>query len=179
MNTNTNTLVLTQGYEPLKIVSWQRAITLLSLGKVEVLEEYDRELRSVHVVLKCPAVIRLLGAFKRHKKPVKFSRVNIFARDHYRCQYCGTKKKINDLTYDHVTPKSMGGKTVWKNIATACYDCNARKRDRTPEQAGMRLRSKPVQPRWVPAMTIRISQTSAPEAWREYLYWTGALTSGQ
>lgn len=172
------TLVLTQGYEPIKVVSWQRAITLLSLGKVEVVEEYERELRSTHLVIKAPAVIRLLNAFKRHKKPVKFSRINIFARDKYRCQYCGTKKKMDDLTYDHVLPKSQGGKTVWKNIVTACYDCNARKRNRTPENAGMRLRSKPTQPRWIPSMSIRISQTSAPDAWRDYLYWTGSLDEG-
>jgi 5-methylcytosine-specific restriction endonuclease McrA len=171
----THTLVLTQSYEPLKVVSWQRAITLLTLGKVEVVEEYDHEIRSTHLVFKCPAVIRLLGAFKRHKKPVKFSRVNIFARDHYKCQYCGTKGRLADLTYDHVTPKSQGGKTVWNNIVTSCYDCNARKRDRTPEQAGMKLLSRPVQPRWVPAMTLRISQDHTPSAWATWLYWTSQI----
>lgn len=169
------TLVLTQSYEPLKVISWQRAITLLTLGKVEVIEEYDRDIHSTRLVFKCPAVIRLLNAFKRHKKPVKFSRVNIFARDHYKCQYCGTRGKLADLTYDHVTPKCQGGKTVWKNIVTACYDCNARKRDRTPQQANMKLLCKPVQPRWVPAMTIRINQKHAPDAWASYLYWTSTL----
>lgn len=171
----TRTLVLTQSYEPLKVVSWQRAITLLTLGKVEVVEEYEHEIRSTHLVFKCPAVIRLLGTFRRHKKPVKFSRVNIFARDHYKCQYCGTRGKLADLTYDHVIPKSQGGKTVWKNIVTACYDCNAKKRDRTPEQAGMRLRSTPVQPKWVPSMTLRITQKNAPDAWASYLYWTSEI----
>jgi len=150
----------------------------MTLGKVEVVEEYEHNLRSTHLVFKCPAVIRLLTAFKRHKKPVKFSRVNIFARDKYRCQYCSKKEKMADLTYDHVLPKSQGGKTVWTNIVTACYDCNAKKRDRTPEQAGMRLRTKPVQPRWVPAMSIRISRNAAPEAWRDYMYWTSALDEG-
>ena len=169
------TLVLTQSYEPLKVISWQRAITLLTLGKVEVIEEYDRDIHSTRLVFKCPAVIRLLNAFKRHKKPVKFSRVNIFARDHYKCQYCGTRGKLADLTYDHVTPTCQGGKTVWKNIVTACYDCNARKRDRTPQQANMKLLCKPVQPRWVPAMTIRINQKHAPDAWASYLYWTSTL----
>ena len=169
------TLVLTQGYEPVKVISWQRAITLLTLGKIEVVEEYDHELRSTSLIIKCPAVVRLLTAFKRHKKPVKFSRVNIFGRDKYRCQYCGEKGKLADLTYDHVLPKSQGGRTVWTNIVTACYDCNAKKRDRTPQQAKMKLLSKPIQPRWVPAMTIRIAKTSAPEAWRDYLYWTGSL----
>ena len=175
MTATSRTLVLTQGYEPLKVISWQRAITLLSLGKIEVIEEYDRELRSTSLVIKCPAVVRLLNAFKRHKKPVKFSRVNIFARDKYKCQYCGEKGTLQALTYDHVRPKSQGGKTVWTNIVTSCTDCNSKKRNRTPEQAGLRLRGNPTQPRWVPSMTIRISHRSAPEAWTEYISWTRSI----
>lgn len=173
--TATQTLVLTQGYEPLKVISWQRAITLLSLGKIEVIEEYDRDIRSTSLVIKCPAVVRLLRVFKRNRKPVKFSRVNIFARDKYRCQYCGSKGKIGDLTYDHILPKSRGGKTVWKNIVTCCIECNSKKRDKTPEEARMRLRSQPGQPKWVPAMTIRLSHLSAPDAWKSYIYWTTSL----
>ena len=79
------TLLLSQGFEPIKVISWQRAITLLTLGKVEVIEEYDAELKAVSLVIKAPAVVRLLRAFRRHAKPVKFSRVNIYARDGYRC----------------------------------------------------------------------------------------------
>ena len=172
---NLRTLVLSQGFEPIKVISWQRAIALLSLGKIEVIEEYDHDIRSVSLVIKIPAVVRLLSAFRRHKQKVKFSRVNIFARDKYSCQYCGVKGKMDELTYDHVTPRSQGGKTEWGNITTCCYDCNAKKRDRTPAQAGMRLLSQPVQPTWMPAMTITVSQTSAPDAWRDYLYWTGSL----
>jgi len=175
MSVESRTLVLSQGYEPLKVISWKRAITLLTLGKIEVIEEYDHDIRSTSIVFKCPAVVRLLSAFKRHKKPVKFSRVNIFGRDHYKCQYCGKKGRLDDLTYDHVTPKSQGGKTVWNNIVTACYDCNSKKRNRTPQQAGMKLRMKPIQPRWVPAMTLRINQEHAPSAWATYLYWTQEL----
>src|SRR5688572_30990497 len=151
------TLLLSQGYEPIKVISWQRAITLLFLGKVEVLEEYDHNVRSVSIVIKIPAVVRLLRAFRRHAKPVKFSRVNIYARDHYRCQYCGRRASISELTYDHVTPRSQGGRTEWTNIVTACHDCNRRKGGRTPSQAGMRLLHEPQQPRWVPAVTIRVS----------------------
>ena len=84
------TLVLSQGYEPIKIVSWQRAITLLFLGKVEVVEEYDRGIKTTSLVIKIPSVVRLLNAFRRHKKPVKFSRINIYGRDKYTCQYCGS-----------------------------------------------------------------------------------------
>jgi 5-methylcytosine-specific restriction endonuclease McrA len=167
----TRTLLLNQGYEPLRLITWQRAITLLTLGKVEVVEEYDHALRTVTIVFKAPAVVRLLNAFRRHNKPVKFSRVNIYARDRYRCQYCGDKAPIADLTYDHVVPRSQGGKTTWTNIVTCCYECNRKKSNRTPQQAGMPLRTQPAQPRWVPAVTIRVSTRSVPEAWRDYLYW--------
>ena len=95
--TQTATLLLSQGYEPIKVIPWQRAITLLSLGKVEVIEEYDAEIRAVSLVIKIPAVVRLIRAFRRHAKPVKFSRVNIYARDGYKCQYCGVKCSISEL----------------------------------------------------------------------------------
>jgi 5-methylcytosine-specific restriction endonuclease McrA len=170
-----NTLVLTAGYEPIKVVSWQRAITLLTLGKVEVLEEYDHDIRSQTLVFKMPAVVRLLRVFRRHKQRVKFSRVNIYARDKYRCQYCGEKLPIAELTYDHVLPRARGGKTTWENIVAACTPCNARKGSRTPDEAGMRLITQPVRPTWVPAMTLRLSRHTAPEAWRDYLYWTAEL----
>jgi 5-methylcytosine-specific restriction endonuclease McrA len=170
---------LSQSYEPIKAISWQRAVTLLTLGKVEVLEEYDGFVRSSTIVIKIPAVVRLLRAFRRHKKPVKFSRINIFARDGYRCQYCGVEKKVAELTYDHVIPRYQGGKTVWTNIVTACDKCNLRKGGRTPEQAGMRLLSTPVQPKWMPSMTITVSTRSVPDAWMDYLYWTGELDNDE
>ena len=173
--TQTATLLLSQGYEPIKVIPWQRAITLLSLGKVEVIEEYDAEIRAVSLVIKIPAVVRLIRAFRRHAKPVKFSRVNIYARDGYKCQYCGVKCSISELTYDHVIPRSKGGKTTWENIVTCCYPCNGAKGNRTPSEAGMKLRSTPSRPAWVPAVTIRVSTRSMPDAWRDYLYWTGEI----
>lgn len=169
------TLMLDQGYAPVGVIPWQRAIQLLFLNKIEVVEEYDQEVRSTKLVIKIPAVVRLLRAFRRYKKPVKFSRVNIYGRDNYRCQYCGTKYTMNDLTYDHVIPRSHGGRTVWTNIVSCCYDCNRQKGGRTPEQAGMRLLKKPVQPVEVPSIVLEVSRTSVPDAWREYLYWTGSL----
>ncbi len=170
------TLLLSQGYEPIKVISWRRAIALISLGKVEVIEEYDdAEIRAVSVVIKVPAVVRLLRSFRRHAKPVKFSRANIYARDQHRCQYCGIRCSISELTYDHVVPRSKGGRTSWENIATCCYQCNARKAARTPAQAGMRLRSVPVRPHWIAAVTIRLSTKSMPAAWRDYLYWTSEI----
>ena len=99
------TLLLTQGYEPIQIISWQRAITLIALDKVEVVEEYDQPLlRAQSVVVNVPAVVRLRKTFRRHAKPVKFSRVNIYARDNYRCQYCALKCTPDD----HQCHKTLG-----------------------------------------------------------------------
>ena len=172
---STRTLLLNQGYEPIKVISWQRAITLITLHKVEVVEEYDAQIRAQSIIVQVPAVVRLRKAFRRHARPVKFSRVNIYARDNYRCQYCGKRASISELTYDHVVPRSKGGMTEWTNIVTCCYLCNRKKGGRTPREAGMALLAQPAQPNWVPAVAIRVSLRSIPDAWRDYLYWTGEL----
>jgi 5-methylcytosine-specific restriction endonuclease McrA len=172
---HTQTLMLDQGYAPVKVIPWQRAVQLLFLGKCEVVEEYEDEVRSTKLVIKIPAVVRLLRGFRRHRKPVKFSRVNIYARDDYRCQYCGVRQTLGELTYDHVMPRSRGGLTEWANIVTACQACNRRKANRTPAEAKMTLRKQPKQPVDVPAIVVEVSRSSAPEAWRDYLYWTGEL----
>lgn len=174
---STRTLLLSQGYEPIKIISWQRAMILLTLAKVDIVEEYDAEIRAMSMIVKVPAVVRLRKSFRRHSKPVKFSRVNIYARDNYKCQYCSKKASISELTYDHVKPRSQGGLTEWTNIVTCCYLCNRKKGGRTPREAGMALLAAPAQPNWVPAIAIRISLRSVPDAWRDYLYWTGELDS--
>lgn len=172
------TLLLSQGYEPIKTISWQRALTLLFLGKVEVLESYHDDIKSTTFVIKMPSVVRLLRAIRLNRKPVKFSRVNIYARDNWTCQFCAVKFPTNELTYDHVVPRAAGGKTDWTNIVTACYDCNHKKGARTPEQAGMKLLKKPVRPTWIPAITLTLSNASIPDAWRDYVYWTGSLAEG-
>jgi len=118
-------------YEPLRIINWKKAVTLLMLGKVEVLEEYGRDIRSVSFTIKLPSVVRLLMMVKRPKTQIRFSRQNIYARDKYSCQYCGRKFPVEDLSYDHVIPKSRGGKTLWTNIVTCCMGCN-RKRGAAP-----------------------------------------------
>lgn len=170
-----STLLLASSYEPIDVISWRDAVRLLTLGKVEVIEEYDKDLRSTYLVIKMPAVVRLVEMFRRKKKKVKFSRVNIYARDKYRCQYCNRKGKMKDFTFDHVIPKSRGGKTCWENIVTCCTLCNSKKRDLTPQEAGMRLKRRPKQPEWLPSVNIRVSQSSVPEAWRDYLYWNITL----
>ncbi len=172
---NVQTLMLDRGYAPLGIVPWTTAVTLLYQDKVEIVEEYDREIRSAYTVIKVPAVIRVKHAVNKRAKPVKFSRVNVYGRDGYRCQYCGEKCSMKELTYDHVLPRSQGGKTNWLNIVSACMDCNSKKACRTPEQAKMRLLKKPVQPMNTPTVMIPVSKNSIPDAWRDYVWWAGDL----
>jgi 5-methylcytosine-specific restriction endonuclease McrA len=168
-------LLLNITYEPLRIINWKKAITLLCLGKVEVIEEYGREIHSVSFTVKLPSVVRLLRLVRRPKTPVKFSRQNIYARDRYKCQYCGARFATEDLTYDHVIPKSRGGKTQWKNIVTCCIDCNRKKGGRIPSEASMKLVRKPKRPTWVPAIRITIGYREIPQTWRDYLYWNVEL----
>ena len=172
------TLVLDPGYQPHRIISWQRAVTMLFEGKVEVIEEYDEDIRSVSVTIKMPAVVRLLRAVRGRKKAVKFSRINVMTRDKFRCQYCGHRLPMSKLNYDHVVPRSRGGRTVWENIVTACYPCNDRKGGRTPEEAGMRLLAKPTRPKSLPVIAFRFETTSIPDAWASWVYWQGELESG-
>jgi 5-methylcytosine-specific restriction endonuclease McrA len=164
-------LLLNITYEPLRIINWKKAITLLCLGKVEVIEEYGRDIHSVSFTIKLPSVVRLLNLVKKPKSPVKFSRQNIYLRDKYRCQYCGLKHPTEELTYDHVLPKSRGGKTEWGNIVTCCIGCNRMKGGRTPKEARMHLVRKPTRPSWVPAIKITIGLKQIPQTWRDYLYW--------
>lgn len=168
-------LLLNITYEPLKVIPWKKALTLLFLQKVEVLEEYNREIRAVSFTLRMPSVVRLLRMVKRHRSAVKFSRQNIYLRDRHQCQYCGGKFTTEDLTYDHVIPRSRGGKTEWTNIVTCCITCNRDKGGRTPQEAGMRLVRKPTRPDWLPAMRITIGFTEVPSSWRDYLYWNVEL----
>ena len=141
------TLVLNAGYEPVACVHWQRAVTMIFLGKVEVVESYDREVRAPSLALKVPAVVRFLRAIRRVKRIVKFNRENVYARDGGQCQYCGRAVARTEATYDHVVPRAHGGRTSWENVVIACVTCNQRKGGRTPEQAGMRLMKAPARPK--------------------------------
>jgi 5-methylcytosine-specific restriction endonuclease McrA len=167
------TLLLNASYEPLKVVHWQKAVTLWWQGKVEIISVYDREIRAVSFSLKLPSVIRLLRyvRIKRRFDYVPFSRANIYARDNYACQYCGDKFATSELTFDHVVPVAQGGRKDWENIVTACISCNREKGGRTPAEAGMRLVRHPRRPEAVPAIRITIGIRNAPQSWRDYLYW--------
>ena len=171
------TLLLNATYEPLKVVHWQKAVTLWCQGKVEVISVYDREIRAVSVSFKLPSVIRLLRyiRIKRRFDYVPFSRANIYARDRHRCQYCGHGAPTSELTFDHVIPVAQGGRKDWENIVTCCITCNRQKGGRTPEQASMRLIRHPKRPDRVPAVRITFGLRNAPESWRDYLYWNVEL----
>lgn len=173
------TLLLNATYEPLRVLNWQKAVTLLWQGKVEVLEVYDREIHGVSISFKLPAVMRLLKMVRIREahRSVKFSRINIFTRDGFKCQYCRRKFRTEDLTFDHVVPIAKRGTKTWENIVTACWACNNRKSGRTPEEAHMHLLKKPVKPRWHPVVTITIGIRNTPESWRDYLYWNMELES--
>lgn len=172
-------LLLDNTYEPLKIISWMRAMTLIVTGDAEVIEESDNLVRSASAEWKMPSVIRQLSKFKRKGK-AQFSRINIYMRDAWTCQYCKERKPTKDLTFDHVLPRAQGGKTNWTNIVTACRPCNSAKEDKTPEQAKMKLLRKPVEPKWLPAQMV-IKMKAIPKSWEPYIdlksltYWTTEL----
>ena len=163
------TLMLTPWMAPHKIIPWQRAIVLAYLEKVEVIETWNAEVRSPSRSMMTPAVVRLKKGSVSTKRSVRFSRVNVFTRDRFRCQYCGEPKGPKQLNYDHVVPRVQGGRTVWENIVTSCYACNDRKGSKTPEQAGMKLLKQPKKPTSLPLVPpIRIDEGDLPVLWQPY-----------
>lgn len=167
----TQALILNASFEPLHVVSWQRAIQLLFQGKVEVIEESDQEIRTVRLTIKAPSVLRLLSYIPRisKRKVIRFSRENVFIRDNYQCQYCGKVFAKSQLTLDHVVPVVQRGNKSWENIVTSCKPCNQKKGGRTPAQAQMYLVKKPKEPNWLPQTTLQIGISITPEKWKIYL----------
>jgi 5-methylcytosine-specific restriction endonuclease McrA len=171
----TSVLFLDQSYLPLRIEHWTRAVTDLFLGKVELVEaSRDRTIKMVGREMPMPAVVRVLRHFRRDRQRIKFSRLNIYARDRFTCQFCAEQLPTEDLTFDHVLPRSRGGRTTWENIVTCCVPCNAEKADRTPEQAGMKLVRRPAKPKFLPSVTQKaMAPGQVPVEWLPY--WTGQL----
>jgi 5-methylcytosine-specific restriction endonuclease McrA len=165
-------LLLNSTYEPLQVISWQRAISMVFLRKVEVVRHYDRIVRSVSAALSVPAVVRLHAFVRFRRVRLGFSRRSVFTRDSYRCQYCGLRCSPSEVTCDHVVPRSQGGGTDWENVVACCTRCNRVKGGRTPIQAGMKLLKRPARPDDLPlVMRIELGTRTAPEPWREFLSW--------
>ena len=123
----TDCLVLTPWMQPHQTVSWQEAVTLVYTKKGQPIEHYDEFVSSPSTTIQLPAVIRLKMMIATMKSDVKFSRINVYTRDGFRCQYCRVKKPMKGLNYDHVIPRAHGGKTSWENIVTSCIACNLKK----------------------------------------------------
>lgn len=164
------TLLLNTTFEPLSVLSWKKAITLVFLGKVEVLKEYEKEIKGVSLNVRQPAVVRLRRLVRNNHTNVKFSRKNIFLRDDYTCQYCGQRFDAKHLTCDHIIPKSRGGSTEWTNIATSCLRCNHRKGDKLPEEVEMYPRKRPSRPNGFYMLMVHVGITVFPEYWKDYLF---------
>lgn len=163
-------LLLNSSYEPMRVVSWQKALVLWFQGKVEVLEYHSAFARSVHRRFQLPSVLRLKSYVRpRTAGAVRFCRENVYIRDNYTCQYCGNRFPAKSLTLDHVVPASQNGPKDWKNIVSACRDCNQRKANRTPNKANMPLLTEPGAPGWLPTLQLEISEDHVPPDWAPYL----------
>lgn len=161
-------LVLNSNYEPLNVCSMRRAVALIYLGKVEVLHTNGHAIRTLAGEIASPSVIKLRQLVRRPVPELRLSRRGVFARDDYRCQYCGVGTK--DLTIDHVIPRRLGGQSTWENLVACCRKCNARKGDRAPAQCGMRLLRPPRRPRFIPYISLaKYLAGLKNETWRPYL----------
>jgi 5-methylcytosine-specific restriction endonuclease McrA len=163
-------LLLTPWMTPHAVIQWEKAICMQYTGEIEVLETYDEEARSPSISIKFPAVARLIKKLPTQRHNVKFGRTAVYSRDSYSCQYCGTKLPGKQLTYDHVVPRSKGGRTTFENVASACKNCNSKKADKSLKQAGMQLKTKPVKPKSLPMTQHRIKLPDmVPTLWLPYL----------
>lgn len=156
-------------YYPLSLWPWQTAVKAVFLDRVTIVENYEREIHSPTRTMPIPSVIALRQYVKPSQYPA-FTRFNLFLRDRFACQYCGSGK---DLTFDHVVPRRLGGRTSWENVTTACAPCNLRKGGRTPAQAHMPLHQKPWRPT---SWQLQDNGRAFPpgylhESWIDWLYW--------
>lgn len=182
-------LLLNADFSPIQVLAWQRAILLLLDHRAVLLRAYDGAvIRSVSLSFPWPAVVHL-SAYARTPQRIRFSRNNVLARDGWACAYCGVRPRRADgrpdperLTLDHVIPRSRAVRGVvttadgrrvpanaWENVVTACPPCNRHKRDRTPEQAGMRLQLIPRRPRADDAIAIALSRRPMPAEWQDWV----------
>lgn len=142
------TLVLNAGYEPMQLISWQRALCLVLSDKAEIVARYDTEVRSVSTSIKLPSVVRLVRYVRVISRfgVVRCTRKNVLLRDNLQCQYCGVSCREGAITIDHVVPRAKGGKTTWNNVVAACHPCNRKKGSRNLADTGMVLAKQPRRP---------------------------------
>jgi len=161
-------LVLNSNYEPLNVCNMRRAISLLLLGKAEVLQQRDDPIATGGGFYTAPSVLKMRYAVRRPMPQLRLSRHSVLARDHYTCQYCGVKGK--DLTIDHVLPKWAGGPHTWDNLVASCRRCNLKKADKTPQQAHMKLARKPRRPHFIPYLSLPLYlKAQGRDDWRMFL----------
>ena len=163
-------------YFPLSVWSWQDAVKAVFLDRVSVLNEYDRVVRSPSQEFRLPSVIALKDYIPAARRPA-FTRFNVFLRDNFSCQYCLDRLPTHDLTFDHVIPRSRGGRTTWENVVTACGSCNLLKGNRLPREIHMHPRKVACQPT---TWELQDNGRAFPpnflhESWRDYLYWDTVL----
>ena len=163
-------------YYPLSILSWQNAVKSVFLKRVSIIEQYDQVVHSTSVSFKLPSVIALKNYVIPQRKPA-FTRFNVFLRDNFICQYCHEKFSANELTFDHLVPRCLNGKTSWNNVVSACTNCNLKKGRNLLKFTKMKLLKDPIRPssshlqnngRNFPPNFLHIS-------WRDYLYWDTEL----
>ncbi|MGZ9810690.1 HNH endonuclease [Pseudoroseicyclus sp. H15] len=160
-------------YYPLSLWPWQEAVKAVWLDRVDIVAEYDERVRSPSTSIKIPSVV-VLKDYVKPQKRVAFTRFNLFLRDEFLCQYCGSR---GDLTFDHVVPRARGGVTSWENVVAACGTCNLKKGSKSLKQSGMTLRKPPRQPG---AEELRNHGRKFPpghlhESWLDFLYWDAEL----
>ena len=160
-------------YYPLSLWNWQEAVKAVFLDRVNIVSEYERTVQSPNFQMRLPSVVSLKSYVKPAMYPA-FTRFNVFLRDRFQCQYCGSK---HDLTFDHVIPRSRGGLTTWENVSTACAPCNLRKGGKMPKAAEMFPSIKPYRPT---VYELHANGRAFPpnylhESWLDYLYWDSEL----
>ncbi len=163
-------------YFPLSVWPWQDAVKAIFRGTVNVVSEYEQIVRSPELEIKLPSVLALKDYVSTSRDPA-FTRFNVYLRDAWKCQYCGNKFQTQDLTFDHVIPRSKGGKTSWENIVAACRPCNSRKGNHMPADIGMLPLVKPRQPNVFELQSHgrQFPPNFLHESWSDFLYWDAEL----
>lgn len=163
-------------YFPLSVWPWQEVVKAVFLDRVNIISHYEHVVRSPSFEMRLPSVISLKEFIPLTRRPA-FTRFNVFLRDRFSCQYCSDSYPSPELTFDHVIPRSKGGRTTWENVVTACQSCNLLKGNRLPHQSRMYPRARPVQP-----TTYQLQENGRAfppnylhQSWRDFLYWDTEL----